>query len=89
VRTTEQILKDAVAALGLSTTVEVSVLARYVEQRSAYLGEIRGQPGWEEAARAERDSVLLRAGISATVAASAAEQQLYGVVLGILLRGTR
>lgn len=81
------VLSDAEREVGGS--VDWRGLQDYVEERLRHLALIVGQPGWEEAARAERDAVGLHAGVNVTLSADAADQRLLGVIGGALSMGAR
>lgn len=62
-------------------------VAVYTAQRAAHLATIVGQTGYQEAVIAERDAVLLFAGLSAVRGADAADAHIVGLIHGALAIG--
>lgn len=63
-------------------------LALYIQERANHLAEIQDEPGIEEAVEAERDAVLLRAGLKVNAQAGTIDariSQAVGALLRILL----
>ena len=78
------LLKDALDETGVSLSRARDEVLLYTAQRAAHLSTLVGQPGFELALRAERDSVALYAGVSASIQATAAEGRILGIIQGIL-----
>ena len=81
------LLEDTLNEMGTSLQADLADLSRYASERSAHLSELVGQPGFEYAVRAERDSVALHAGITTTNEADATDQRLIGLIQGALRIG--
>jgi hypothetical protein len=62
-------------------------VAVYAAQRAAHLATIVGQAGFDEAVVAERDAVILFAGLSAVRNADAADERIVGLIHGALAIG--
>lgn len=80
----ESMLKDAVAETGVRLKETPRVLALYMAERSLHLSAISTEPGFEQAVRAERNNVALRAGIETHAQASAIDFQILGMIQGAL-----
>lgn len=80
----EQLFKDAAAETGIELAGSASTLAKFAADQAAGLSKIKGEAGFQDAVLAARDSVALKAGISASRAASAAEQRVVGIIQGSL-----
>lgn len=78
----ESMLKDAVAETGVRLKDTPRALALYMAERTLHLSTIAHEPGFEQAVRAERNSVALRAGIETHAQASALDFQLLGLIQG-------
>lgn len=72
---------------GRTLKVEAAVVAAYAAERTEHLSLIVDEPGFGEAVLAERDNVLLRAGIAATRSADVVDQRLAGLIQGALRMG--
>jgi len=79
------VLTSAITATGVSLKKSAADVALYTTQRAAHLSTLVGQPGYEEAVAAERDAVLLYAGVAAVREADAADMRLVGIIEGVLL----
>lgn len=82
-------LSSAIAATGASLKQSAAEVALFTAQRTAHLATLVGQPGFEEAVVAERNSVAMFAGIKAVEEADAADARLLGLIEGVLLVGAR
>lgn len=85
----ETLLKDAARETGRDLQGNTVEITTYAAERTAYLSTLVGQPGFEEAVRAERDNVALKAGISAVKTADAADARIVGIIQGVLFLGAR
>lgn len=83
----ERILKDAVKETGVELQQSTRAIALYMNERAIHLASISGQPGFEQALRAERNSVALKAGISAAHNADQADARILGLIQGLLGMG--
>lgn len=62
-------------------------VAAYAAQRAAHLATIFGEPGFDEAVKAEIQNVALEAGIAAVDSADAADARIVGIITGALKVG--
>lgn len=85
----EALLKDAARETGRDLRGNMVEITAYAAERTAFLSTLVGQPGFEEAVRAERDNVALKAGISAVKTADAADARIVGIIQGVLFLGAR
>ena len=81
------LFEEALAETKADLRVDLEELSAYASQRLEHLATLVGQPGYDQAVRAERDAVLLRAGIRATREADAADQRLIGILQGAMRIG--
>jgi len=81
------LILESASEMGKEIFFDLDELSLYAVQRAAHLSTITNEPGFDEAVRAERDAVALKAGISATNAADAADQRIIGVIHGALRIG--
>ncbi len=82
-----KLLGDAAAETGREFAVTKDELATYMHERALHLSTIVGEPGYDQAVRAERNNVALRAGIIASDAADAVDARLLGLLGGALRIG--
>ena len=85
----ERLLKDAAKETGRDLKANLAEVTLYAAERTAYLSTLVGQPGFEEAVRAERDNVTLKSGIASVKAADAADARVVGIIQGVLFLGAR
>lgn len=85
----ERLLKDAAKETGHDFKGKLLETTIYAAERTAYLSTLVGQPGFEEAVRAERDNVALKGGISTVAGADRADARLVGIIQGVLFLGAR
>lgn len=85
----ERLLKDAAKETGRDLRGNLAAVTLYAAERTAYLSTLVGQPGFEEAVRAERDNVALKGGIASVKAADAADARIVGIIQGVLFLGAR
>jgi len=85
---------EAGARLGVEFEADAQEVRDYVKERAFHLARCVGEPGFEEAALAERDNVMLKLAMSAVAAGDAADAELRGildgglsVIAGLLSRG--
>lgn len=62
-------------------------VARYAAARAAHLAKIIGEPGYDEAVKAEIQNVALEAGIAAVDSADAADVRVVSLIEGALKIG--
>lgn len=82
-----EMIEATLRQLGRELRVGVAELSQYAAARTEHLSTLVGEPGFEEAVLAERDNVLLRAGITATRTADVADQRFVGIIQGALRIG--
>ena len=75
-------LKAALAETGRELGDTAEAVAAYARERAFHLATIQGQPGFELAVIAERDSILLFAGIQLVDEADAADERVKGILEG-------
>ena len=63
-----------IKALGTSVQGSATAVAKYATERAAHLAELVDDPNFEQAYKAERDAVLLKAAIDGTRAADASDR---------------
>src|SRR5688500_10084803 len=80
----EKMLKDALRETGASLQQRAKEVAQYMAERTAHLSTIVGEPGFEQALRAERNNIALKAGLKVADNAEAADQRLVGIIQGAL-----
>lgn len=80
----KQLLEDTYQQLGRDFGGNLDDLAEYMAERTDHLALISTEPGFGEAVLAERDNVVLRAGLNATRTADLADQRIVGVITGAL-----
>ncbi len=80
-----QALKDQ----GLEFRDQGRALQTFAAQRAAHLAALVGQPGFEQAVRAEADSVALEAAKHAVRAGDATDARIAGIIQGVLSIGLR
>lgn len=80
----EQLLKDALKETGASMSASAKEVAQFMHERALHLSAIAGQPGFDQALRAERNSVAMRAGLKLADNAELADQRLVGLIQGML-----
>lgn len=85
----DRLLKDAAKESGRELKFNLAEVTMYAAERTAYLSTLVGQRGFEEAVRAERDNVALRAGIASVRTADAADARVVGIIQGVLFLGAR
>jgi hypothetical protein len=79
-----RLLDEAIRETGRTLQQSATDVAAYAASRAAHLATIAGQPGFEEALRAERNAVAMFAGLSATAEADRADQRIVGIIHGAL-----
>ena len=85
----EQQFRDLLDDLKLGAEEARSELALYASERAAALSLSVGEPGYQEAVTAARDSVALKAGIVAVGQADQADQHTLGLIAGALTFAAR
>lgn len=83
------LIEDAVADTGATLEKSASEVAHYAAERADHLSSIVGEPGFDEAVKAERDNVALFAAMSAVENADAADARLKGMLQGALAMGAK
>lgn len=77
-------LGAVLADLGLTIAADAAAVQLYVEQRAAVLRHVAGQPGYEEAVRAEGMNVALYALGRAIDEADALDAKIVNVLTTVL-----
>lgn len=80
----ESLLKSAVEETGARLKATPRAIALYMSERALHLSTISHEPGFDQAVRAERNNVAMRAGIETHAQASAIDFQLLGLIQGAL-----
>jgi hypothetical protein len=83
----KDLLEDALEETGLALKQRAQSIAVYMAERAAHLATIAHEPGFEQAVRAERNSVALRAGLSMSAEAESLDQRIIGIIQGALRIG--
>jgi hypothetical protein len=83
----ETLLRQTGRELNVRLRADAAAVAIYASQRAAYLSSLVGQKGFDEALIAERDSVALKAGVSAVASADAFDARVVGIIQSVLLLG--
>jgi len=78
------LIEAAVAETGVKLKEAPAKLAAYMAERATHLSTISSEPGFDQAVRAERNNVALRAGIAAHDMASSVDYQFLGLIQGAL-----
>ncbi len=82
--TLKSMLDQFVKETGATAKRSTADIATFTVQRSAHLTAGVGQPGFEEAVKAEYDNVKLFSGISLTHNADAGDARFFGLITGAL-----
>lgn len=85
----EELIKQAAKDTGVALKMDAKALALYADQRAAHLVTLIGQNGYEDAVIAERDAVILKAGIASVNAADRMQARFIGVLEGALSMAAR
>lgn len=80
----QQLLEDAVKETGTRLKQAPAELAAYMSERAAHLSLSAQEPGFDQAVRAERNNVAMRAGLIAHDVASKTDFQFLGIIQGAL-----
>jgi len=83
------LFQDAITETGASLQQGAAELAAYAAERAAHLATLVDDPGFQEAVRAERDAVALKAGIAVVQQADATDARILGVIHGGLALAAR
>mgnify|MGYP005813222479 CR=1 FL=1 len=83
------LINDALKESGTTLQSSSDSVAQYAADRAAHLSTLVGQPGFMEAVRAERDNVMLYGAMQAGEQASAADNQMMGLLHGALTLGAQ
>lgn len=85
----KELILQAARELGVEIKFEVAELAQYVRVRAAHLAKAVGEPGFELALVAERDSCAMMAGITAVDSAEKFDQRVLGIIETALAFGAK
>ncbi len=83
------LIEQAVAETGVSLEISSDDLGRYMAERAEHLATLVDDPGFDFAARAERDNIALKAGVGAWKVGRAVDQQFVGILQGGLIMDAR
>ena len=83
----KKLLKDTAEEFETEIKADLNSLAVYTSEQITLLTKAVGQPGFDEALIAARNSIALHAGISATRQADAADQRILGIIQAVLALG--
>jgi len=81
------LLDSVVRETGISLKKTTAQVANYMAERAAHLANGATEDGFPEAVLAERDNVLLFAGVAAVGNAQAFDSRVLGIVQGALFIG--
>lgn len=82
-------LETSFANFGQSLAQGTDAIRNYAAERMLFLSTIIGQPGYQEALIAERDSIALFTGLTAVSTGDAADREIIGMIGGALAIGAR
>lgn len=85
----ELLLVTSAQRLGKSLGANLNEVREYASVRMQHLSTILGEPGYEEALIAERDSVAMMAGLHAVNAGDSADAEIRGIIAGALAIGAK
>lgn len=83
----QDLIEQTTNEMGVKLKASVVDVAIYADERAAYLVTIFGQTGYQKALIAERDSIALKAGISAVGDADAFDSRIIGIIQSVLSVG--
>jgi hypothetical protein len=75
-----EVLDSVASTTGRSLKRSAAELAVFAAERAVHLASIVGQPGYDEAVRAETNAVMYEAGIQAIGEADAVDARLIGAI---------
>jgi len=87
VRSAEYRLSNLLKDTGKSLEKSAREVAEFIAERAALLVDVAGEPGFEQVLIAERDIVLLFAGLQAVAVADEADDRLRSVVRDVIKAG--
>lgn len=82
--TFKSMLDDVVKETGVQLKEAPAQLALYMAERASHLATLTLEPGFDQAVIAERNSVALRAGLTAHDQAVALDWRIIGIIQGAL-----
>jgi hypothetical protein len=85
----EQEFLDILNDLKIGAEEDRAELAEYASERALSLSVAVGQPGYDEALTAARDSVALKAGVMVVEDADSVDMHLLGLIAGALAFAAR
>lgn len=85
----EQQFLDFLNDMKLGAEEKRAELATYASERAAQLSLAVGEPGYDEALKAARDSLALKAGVAAVEQADEADFHVIGLIGGALAFAAR
>jgi hypothetical protein len=78
------IIQSAANDAGVELGKAKADVTLYAQERAAHLQTIAGQPGFDEALRAEANAVIIFAANRAVDLADAQDAKVWGVIFGLL-----
>jgi len=82
---TEDLIRSTLEETGAELKISSDELVAYTIAQGARLSLASNEPGFDKALIATRNAIALKAGVSTTMVASAADSRLVGVISGVLL----
>jgi len=83
------LLEDTAKEMGRDLKGDLDSVRAFSAQRMAHLAGAIAEPGFQEALKAEKDAIILRAAGQAVKNADAVDQRLHSIVETALLIGSR
>lgn len=85
----KSLFNDAIVDAGSSLNTTSEELAAFAAERTNHLANIVGDPGFEEALRAETDNVFIQASIIIVERADALDAKIQGLIAATLRIGAK
>lgn len=82
-------LKQQARDFGVDLKAELQETTAFIAERLTHLQTVVGQPGYDRAAAAEANSILMEATLNGIDSADAADQQLVAFTRGMLMFGVK
>lgn len=83
------LLTQSAANLKIDLKEDVGKVSYYAAERMDHLATIANEPGYDEAVKAARDSIMIKAGIAGANEGTAADAEFRGIVHGMLWAGAK
>lgn len=85
----KDLLESFLEETGAQLSADAQEVVAYMDERAAHLSTLVGQPGFQMAVAAERDSVAIKASIEVMDNADAVDQRFVGLIQGALAIGAK